>query len=218
MDTVNTMIRPRPTRLYHLTHIDHLPTIATKGLFADTFAATEGLLTTEIGQRSIKSQRRRRQVPCGAEGVVADYAPFYFAPRSPMLSAIFYNRVPEYTGGQEPLIYLVSTVEKMTDLGLELVFTDRNAALSITRFTSDVDELDVLVDWPLISAKMWTNTSEEPDRRERRMAECLVHRRVPWEAFDEILTMNDSRRDQADEIVASLNLAIPVRSHRACYF
>lgn len=31
--------------------------------------------------------------------------------------------------------------------------------------------------------RMWNSDAEHPDRMERRMAECLVHGTVPWEAI-----------------------------------
>jgi hypothetical protein len=212
------MSRPKPTLLYHLTHIDHLASIASGGLFSDTHAAGSGLITTEIGQPSIKTQRRYREVPCGAGGMVGDYTPFYYAPRSPMLYAIRGGRVASYAEGQDPLVYLATTVEQLVALGLDPVFTDRNAALTITRFTADLPDLDDLVDWPLMEATMWNNTTENPDRMERRMAECLVHQRVPWEAFIEILTISQDRRQQVEMILADLGHSIPVRSHPQAYF
>ena len=45
-------------------------------------------LTTEVGQPDIKLKRRHRVVPIDPGGVVADYVPFYFAARSPMLGSI----------------------------------------------------------------------------------------------------------------------------------
>ena len=50
--------------------------------------------------------------------MLADYVPFYFAPRSPMLYAIYKCNVQDYTGSQEEIVYLVSTVEIATGLGL----------------------------------------------------------------------------------------------------
>jgi hypothetical protein len=150
------MPRPKPTLLYNFTHVDHLVSIA-DSLLSDTRARESGLITIEIGQPGIKDQRRYREVPCGTGGVVSDYAPFYYAPRSPMLYAIRCGRVASYTEGQGPLVYLVTTVERLVELGLGPVFTDRNAVLDITRFTPDIEDLDGLVDWPLTNAhsRVW---------------------------------------------------------------
>ncbi|NNM96398.1 MAG: DUF4433 domain-containing protein [Candidatus Dormibacteraeota bacterium] len=212
------MSRPKPTWLYHFTHLNHLASITTDGLLSDGHAVEQGRITTEIGQPGIKEQRRYRRVPCGPGGVVSDYAPFYYAPRSPMLYAIIHGRVASYTEGQEQLVYLVTTVERVIELGVTPIFTDRNAVLAITRFTSDPADLDDLVDWPLMAIKMWNNTPDDPDRRERRMAECLVHRQVPWEAFMEVLTIDQEHRQRAETILASVGHSIQVRTHPRAYF
>ena len=96
------MPRPVHTPFYHFTPIHHLVSIIERGLRCDGTAA--GLLAVEVGNRGIKERRRRRAVPVGGRGVVADYVPFYFAPRSPMLYAIAMGNVPEYTGGTDPLV------------------------------------------------------------------------------------------------------------------
>jgi ssDNA thymidine ADP-ribosyltransferase, DarT len=96
-----------------------------------------------------------------------------------MMAAIHHGKVPEYTGGTESLVYLVTTVEQVVELGLPVVFTDRNAVLGHAHHTTNPAELDNIIDWDLMRARIWRDTDAEPDRRERRMAECLVHRRVP---------------------------------------
>lgn len=176
------MTLPRPVWLYHFTHLQHLPSILADGLVCDAHAA--GRLVVEVGNRQIKAGRRKRKVPRGPGGVVADYVPFYFAPRSPMLYAIHKGNVPSYTGGEAGLIYLCTTLERLEQIGLSWVATDRNAALDLAAYADRLPELRELVDWPLMDATMWHNTDEDPERRERRMAEVLVHQRVPWEAIE----------------------------------
>lgn len=78
-------------------------------------------------------------------------------------------------------------MERLAELGLSLVFTDRNAVLGVAEFTADLNRLDGLIDWPLMNATIWRNTDDHPDRKERRMAECLVHQRVPWRGITQII-------------------------------
>ncbi|MBK6671126.1 MAG: DUF4433 domain-containing protein [Actinobacteria bacterium] len=130
----------------------------------------------------MKEQRRRRGVPIGPGGVVADYVPFYFAARSPMLYAISSGNVPAYQDDQNPLVYLVTDLDRLQKVGCRFVFTDRNAYYQTATYAEDPAELDQLVDWELMEATMWNNTAAEPDRMERRMAELPVHKSVPFSA------------------------------------
>lgn len=212
------MPRPIPTPIVHFTHVDHLATVVQHGLLADNAAVAAGLLSIEVGNRDIKERRRRRPVPIQPAGTIADYAPFYFAPRSPMMYAIHKGRVPEYADGIDPLLYLVSTVQRLTELGTEVICTDRNAVLDITQFSADPEDLDGLVDWRLMEATYWFNTVEEPDRRERRMAECLAHQVVPWEAFTELVVRTEAREEQALAMLDALEASIPTRVAADWYF
>ncbi|MCA1704198.1 MAG: DUF4433 domain-containing protein [Actinobacteria bacterium] len=211
------MPRPVPTPLYHFTSIHHLASIIERGLLCDNGAAAD-LLTVEVGNRGIKERRQRRTVPVGPRGVVADYVPFYFAPRSPMLYAIAMGNVPEYTGGMEPLVYLVTTVDRLAELGLSMLFTDRNAVLTAAYFTPNLADLDTLIDWPLMGAMMWNNTPSEPDRMERRMAECLVHRQVPWRAITYVAACTPARAAEARATLARFSQSVAVRTKRDWYF
>ena len=81
------------TRVFHFTHIDNLSTIVREGLHCDSTVKGSGLLQQEVSNQDIKSMRRAREVPIPPGGVVADYVPFYFAPRSPMMYAIHMRNV-----------------------------------------------------------------------------------------------------------------------------
>lgn len=174
-----------------------------------------GLLQTEIGNRGIKERRVRRPVPIPPGGVVADYVPFYFAPRSPMLYGIAKGSVPTYAGGQDDIIYCVTSLEIVLRVGCQVVVTDRNAVLDYAQFSAELGALDGLVDWDLMKEPMWANTEADPDRRERRMAEMLVHLEVPVTCLLGIVTRTTPALGTVRATLAAHDLDLPsdVRPH-----
>ena len=121
------------TQLYHITHIQNLPSIlAHGGLWCDNSRQERNLGTIGIAHDHIKQRRARKRVPLGAQGTLADYVPFYFAPRSPMLYAIHMGSVAGYNGGQISVLHLVFEVEHIVRRGLTYVFTDGHADMAIS--------------------------------------------------------------------------------------
>lgn len=118
----------------------------------------------------------------------------------------------------DQLIYLTTSVERLAELGAPLVFTDRNAVLGIAEFTDDLARLDTLIDWSLMRAVMWNNTVAHPDRKERRMAECLVHDRVPWTAITEVAAKTQAGARQASMMFATVDQRVPVVVRPNWYF
>lgn len=186
--------------LYHFTHVDNLPSITTDGLVAD---GCDPPMVVECADRGIKQRRRRLRVPIGTGGVVADYVPFYFAPRSPMLYRINCGGVHSYGHSQYQLIYLVTRASRIKALDLAWAATDRNAAVQPSRFINEIDQLHTHIDWNVMEAKNWANTSDDGSRMQRRMAEFLVHRRVPWDAVTHIATCSDTVETQVRPLIAS---------------
>ncbi len=210
-----------PTPVTHFTHIDHLRSVINHGLLSDTAAHSTGLLTVEVGDPSVKWNRRQREVPVWPGGQVADYVPFYFAARSPMMFSISKGNVPTYQGGTARLIYLVTTLERMHETGHTSILTDRNAALRYTAFRvfDPADTIDDdFVDWPLMQSRYWSSTPDEPQRMERRMAEALVHERVGWDAITQIGTQSDTVAIEVRAILASSRSNIPVHVRPEWYF
>lgn len=212
------MPRPVPTPIMHFTHVRHLPEIIANGLVSDLTAQREGWTTVDVGERSIKEARRTRPVDRPPGGVVADYAPFYFAPRSPMMNSIHHGNVATYQAGCDQLVYLATTLERLSEVGLTWLVTDRNARLSYAEFRGQEDAALDHVDWDLMQATWWNNTREFPDRRERRMAECLVHERVPWPAVQQVVTKNAATASAAGSILSAAGVATPVTVRAGWYF
>jgi hypothetical protein len=201
--------------IYHFTHLGNLARIVDDGEVRCHMAAAA---VVHIADPSIKRRRATIRVPCGPGGVVGDYVPFYFAPRSPMLFRIHRGGVEGYEDGQRPLVYLCSTTERILIAGLRCVFSDGNAATRITRFYDDPDLLGRVVDWPLMQARYWSNTEEDGDRVRRRQAEFLVHRSVPLELIDSLAVIDDAVRSRVEALLPRERRTLLVHVRPDWYF
>jgi hypothetical protein len=134
-----------------------------------------------IGYPTLISYRRNREVPVGPRGTLADYVPFYFWPKSPMLYVIDKGNDPEVIRTpQDDIIYLVSSFEALQQNGCRFVYTDRHAKLEYAVFRNNPDQVDLL-NWPLLKTDDW-GRQHGAERMELKQAECLVHGHVPVEA------------------------------------
>ena len=214
----STITTPQRRLLYHFTHIRNLPSILARGaLLSDAAVTTEGRLRVEVGDRSVKARRRSMVVPVGPGGVPADYVPFYFAPRPPMLYVIHNGRVPEYQEGQRPLVYLVTDIGTIASMGLVYVFSDGNCASAFTEYSDSLDRLD-MVDWPLMNATIWKNTAADGDRMRRRAAEFLIHKEIPWSAFIGLATIDEDMARRVRAVLVRAGSRLPVRVRRDWYY
>ncbi|MEV4770132.1 type II toxin-antitoxin system toxin DNA ADP-ribosyl transferase DarT [Micromonospora humida] len=203
---------PGQARIMHFTHVDNLPAILGTGkLIADSAVGRH--LVTEVGSVEIKTSRRSRSVTCPPGGFVADYVPFYFAPRSPMMYRIAKDhqdgKAGLYPGGDDPLVYLVSSVDRVHRAGLPWVASDGNCAHLLTRFSGSLDGLVPLVDWPLMREMFWNNTPEDQDRMRRRMAEFLVHREFPLALVVGYVVRTTTREAQLRRLLGSAGIINP---------
>jgi hypothetical protein len=214
--------RPRPwvegeTAAYHITHVENLASIVEcGGLDCDNGCAEAGIEPVSIAYSSLKAQRARTEVTVAARGTLADYVPFYYGPRSPMLYTIWRGNVTEYDGTQEEIVHLVCSVEAMAEPE-RFVITDRHP---ITPLAEQFDGLDVLdeLDWPLMNATYWHDTDRDGDRKFRRQAEFLVYRRVPIEAVRLVGTMTRVVAERTATLLAALPNPPPVVVRKGWYY
>ncbi|MGI5198568.1 type II toxin-antitoxin system toxin DNA ADP-ribosyl transferase DarT [Streptomyces sp. CA-288835] len=213
------MLPPEDRPIYHFTHISNLPNVLDQGCInCDRIVREDRSLQVECGDQAIKERRRLRKVDPFPGGVVADYVPFYFAPRSPMLYKIRKGSVPTYADGQDPLVYLVTSPRRLVETGCVSVFSDGNCAADITAIESDLARLGSHVDWSVMERERWNNTPEDPDRMRRRMAEFLVHERVPVAAVTHLAVRTQSRADAVRQLLDGRNLRLDVIVRPAWYY
>jgi hypothetical protein len=206
-------------QLLHFTHIRNLPGILEdKCLVSDSEMQSRGGVPVECGDTEIKSQRRVRPIKVSPHGVPADYVPFYYAPRSPMLYKISKGGVRTYPDGQPPLVYLVTTVSEAVATGQPFVFSDGNCASAITNHFNRLDLLEQVVDWSIIEAQIWANTASDGDRVRRRMAEFLVHQHLPTSAITELATYDREHARSVARLLDAASVDLPVTVRREWYY
>lgn len=168
------------TAIYHITHVDNLPAILAAGaLFSDSRLAAVGATPKNIAHGNIKQRRAKTPVTLAPHGVVADYVPFYFCPRSPMLYALKGGKVERAAGTQDEIVHLVLDAEALMGAGLPCIHTDGNAASQPLNFFAGVSGLATLR-WDVIRSWSWKDTADDNDRKRCKAAEFLVHDAVPW--------------------------------------
>ncbi|MGL5832427.1 MAG: type II toxin-antitoxin system toxin DNA ADP-ribosyl transferase DarT [Waterburya sp.] len=172
---------------------------------------------TDIAYQTIQDTRARKQVPCGAGGVLHDYVPFYFAPRSPMLRAIYKGYVQGYQDGQNLIIHLVVEIEAIANLNLAFAYTDGHAIMDYSDFYDNLDQLDSVIDWGLMRSKYWFDTNEDPNRKCRRQAEFLIHQFCPWTLVKEIGVINNDIKMKVEKILQNYTHQPSVKIYHQWY-
>lgn len=195
------MGRPEPTPIYHFTHAKNLRGILEVERLHCKARLPSGSQVVDTSHHSVQEKRRAKQVRCEPGGILHDYVPFYFAPRSPMMFVISKGGVEERSSDTKSLIYLVSSVQRVQEMGLKFAFSDGHPTKAFTRFYNDVAYMD-RVDWKVMKMRRWNDTDEDPDRSRRRQAEFLVHETFPWEAVEFLAVKNAEMKRRLDAFLS----------------
>ncbi len=69
-----------------------------------------------------------------------------------------------------------------------------------------------------MKGKWWNNTPEHPDRKERRMAEFLVHDRVPLDLLLEVAVHSDAQKPRIEQMFADAGRTTKVVAQPDWYY
>lgn len=207
---------PNPTPIFRIVHVDSLHTILRRGaLHAANHTPGDGLPYRTIHNVDIQGQRHISNIPCGPRGTLHDYVPFYFGYLSPMLFQLKTGRVAGYDEGQEPLVYLKSTVQAVEQAGIRFVFSDGHGIAAFTNWFADTARLGE-VDWQMVYQRYWSDNLNEMDRQRRKQAEFLIHQSCPWAVIKEIGVLNPGMKARVEGILnecdSGLHKAVNVRA------
>ncbi|MEE9346367.1 MAG: DUF4433 domain-containing protein [Methylococcales bacterium] len=197
---------PRLVRLFHITAIDNLAAIFKQGtLLCKQHTDQQGIAYQNIAHAGAQSARAHRPVIDPPGGSIHDYVPFYFAPRSPMLSAIHNSKVKNCSYRQEDIVHFELFAKHAKAEGMKaFVFYDRNATKCYSKSYTDPAVLKDVVDWGILTeeptldgfCKYFHDRHDNPeyiDRMEKRQAEFLIKDQVPVAWFSRIGVINETK-------------------------
>lgn len=219
---------PRPLRIFHITPIPNLIGIAkSKMLYANSMLQKKKLEHANIAYQGAQGKRATKLVAKPPGGVIHDYVPFYFAPRSPMLAAINAGLVEGCAHGQPDIVHFVSTVEAVVKEGLDFVYYDHNATLNFAKCFKNLADLDK-IDWDLFFeaprldgyCQYYFDNMNNPRytrRKASRQAEFLVHKTFPLSLMVCVGVYSKEKAAEVEEIFDDADIDIPVEVKPAWY-
>lgn len=209
------MKKQRPTYIYRIIHKENLQILIDEGkLVSPNLATNKNYIP--IGEQKLINLRGDKKVMIYPFGTLKDYISFYFGERSPMLYCLAkgYN-VPKLD--QENIIYLVSSIEKLIYSQVEFIFTDGHSYAAITQFFNKIEDLNK-IDWKTVKSRSWNNTEDDPDRKRRKEAECLVYKELTLDNILEIVVYNQNANNYISNVLNRNRLNIPVKIKPAWYY
>jgi hypothetical protein len=210
--------QPNPVPIFRMIHLDNLDIyLKRRGMHAPNTCPNDGLIYRTIHDIEIQNCRKATPIPCGPGGNIHDYTSFYFGPRSPMLYRLCKGTVAGYDGGQDPIIYLVSTAQIISQAKIPFVFSDGHGIAAFTQWYSDLADL-ANVDWEAAYAHIWKDTIDDPDRQRRKQSEFLIYQFCPWNLVSEIGVINDIVKTKVINILQAHNKTTPVQIRRQWYY
>lgn len=191
---------PTPTLILRFIHVDNLNTVMQRGgMHAPNHMPDDGLPYRNTHDPQVQENRAAVNIPVGPGGTIHDYVPFYFGYLSPMMLQLKTGQVAGYNEGQEPLIYLVSTVQAVESAGIKFAFSDGHGLASYTEWFDDVARLEE-VDWTVVYQRYWRGDVNDMDRQRKKQAEFLVHRYCPWSLIHEIVVIDTAMQQRVQAI------------------
>ncbi|NMO50677.1 DUF4433 domain-containing protein [Actinoplanes sp. TBRC 11911] len=195
--------------IYHFTHRANLPKILEAGLLlCDRLCRESDLTVRDIAYSGLKQKRAVTEVEVPPGGTLADYVPFYFGTRSPMMYAYKKGKVTGKPENLDNLVYFATDVEDVADTGRQFAFTDGHPIREPKAFYNDLADLS-FVDFPLMKERMWIDTDDDPDRRRRRQAEFLVHQRIELNLFRVVGTRTARMKNEVMQLLEEHRIALP---------
>lgn len=209
-------LNPEKALIWRILHRANLPWVLQNGIQCGN-SQVRSPHWVSIGNAELIGKRAARPVPLPPGGTLGDYVPFYFTPFSVMLRNIHtgWNGIKQIPNAD--IIILVSSLHRVSELGLPFLFTDRHAYSGLATFYDDLIHLNQ-IDWALLHHRDFKRDPEDPGKLERYQAEALVHQHVPLAALLGVVCYTDVVRAEIERRMQTLGVSLPVHTRPHWYF
>jgi hypothetical protein len=208
---------PNNPTLYRIVHWQNVAYILQHGMFTRGHVQGDPNYV-EIGHQQLIGQRHVHPIPDFPQaGNLGDCVPFYFGAHAPMLYAIMKGSTGVQRRAQDEIVYITSSVNTIVTHGLTFFFTEQHAKAALANGFNNLADLGA-IDWNIVQAKVWANTNNDMNKRDRKQAEFLVLNHVPPTCIEEIIVKTAQRQAQIQAIIQGLNSNIPVTLDQSLYF
>jgi ssDNA thymidine ADP-ribosyltransferase DarT-like protein len=112
---------------------------------------------------------------------------------------------------------LASTVEHVVASGVPFVFTDGHPVVEPKAFYNNVANINQ-VDLALMARRDWYDTNADPDRKRRRQAEFLVHKRFALELVLAVGVRTDAMQQWVCQVMSNTPYKPPCIVRPAWYY
>ncbi|TXE15675.1 DUF4433 domain-containing protein [Psychroflexus gondwanensis] len=172
--------------LFHITHIDNVPSILKYGILSHNKAHQSGIVKIDISNQTV-NQRRDRIEP-DLDGNIHDFTPLYFNHKNPMMFALCKQK--------EKKDLVLIRVNPHILLSTKVYFSDGNASVKSTRFYNDLSDFNKL-NWDLLNAGSWNDYEFGiKEGRRLRCSEVLVKNKIPKQFINDIFVYDQNSLDK----------------------
>lgn len=211
------MVNKNKEFCFRITHIDNLEIILENGIVCKTHLnASPNYIN--IGNPEIIDVRNGTRVRVAHYGMLGEYVPFYFTPKSIMLYNIQSGFRHPVVAKRPPSEILVMRfrIDELCSLKNRWFFTDGQANDSATNHFHDLSELNS-IDWNSIQNSKFSKT-DDYDRGRRYQAEFLVKDEVPLDKIESFVVYDEKSKIKVETILKKLGIKITVNINKLYYF
>lgn len=198
-------------RLFHVTHIDNLPSILSSGAIVcdDTLSDDGREESAAVRLSSDENSVARRRIQISGAALSA-YVPFFLSPDAAVWASIRgrYPNVrlnPELLeAGSNDFVMLVTTVAQVRAIEAELVIADGDAAAGLTQFSVLRGDVD----------RALTRYAVDDTGRKALTAEALVRDSLPLSALQVIGVSSIKQRERVKRMLSETDVRAKVAAYQ----
>jgi hypothetical protein len=197
--------------LWYVTKLTNVQAIFSQGRIVS--ADRQDAAYVNVWGKSFLDKRANRRLPVGMGASLASFVQLFATPRPPALYNVVTGVGVETRLQNRDLALFRTSVSRLVDCLVPVVFCDRQPLSGDARFVAAFDGGDI-IDWELIRSGDFARRADDQNRVARAGAEILAHREVPIEAIAEVVCWEDDAQIRTWIAAAAVTNVPVLRSQR----